>query len=61
MARSKIKVYYILPRGNTKTPTDDYEETKEREVTATLKMINKIAYNELIIPQEDTICFHIFE
>ena len=37
---------------------NEEEKTKEN---ATLKQLNKIAYNYLVLAQDDTVCFHIFE
>ena len=39
----------------------DAEETKYKGVIATLNVLNTTAYNELIIAQEDTVCFQIAE
>ena len=61
MARDEIKGYDILPRGDVKTLTDDRYKTNKNIVNAAFKFLNKTAYNEIIIYQEDTICFHIFE
>ena len=39
---------------------DDADKTKI-EGFSEFKLLNKTAYNELILPQEDTVCFQIFE
>ena len=57
MARAGIKGYDILLRGNMETPVGDTDKTKDKGVTATLKMRNKRAYNEPILSQEDMVCF----
>ena len=61
MTRSLIKVCNILLTGDIKILLDDAEETKDKVLTDTLKVLNKKSYNYLIIYQEDTVCFHIFE
>ena len=48
-------------QGNTKTLEDEPYESKYRGVTNMLKIINKIAYNELIFFLKDTVCLHISE
>ena len=61
MAGSGIKVFDVLMQGNTKTLEDESYESKYRGVTNMLKIINKIAYNELIFFLKDTVCLHISE
>ena len=56
MARSGIRGYDILLKGDGETPADNAEETKNNGVTATLKLLNKKSYNKLILAQKDTIC-----
>ena len=56
MARSGIKGYDTLLTGDKKNSADDADETKDEGVSA-LKLLNKKAYNELILAQEDTVCF----
>ena len=46
-----IKGYNIILTGNTKILVGNTEETKDKGVTATLKLLNKTAYNGLIIKQ----------
>ena len=60
IAKSEIKGYHVLPTGAKKIPADDADKTKEKEIDA-LKLLNFTAYNELIIAQEDTVCFQIIE
>ena len=33
----------------------------KQKIVSGLKLPNKISYNELIIAQEDTVCFQLFE
>ena len=51
--------YDIILRVNLKTLVDNKEE-KTKEYTI-LKQLKKNAYNELILAQDDTVCFHIIE
>ena len=44
-----------------KTSADDKDKTKDREVTATFKYLNKKAYNKIILSKEDTVYFHVIE
>ena len=46
-----IKGYNIILTGDTKIPVGNTEETKYKGVTATLKLLNKTAYNGLILKQ----------
>ena len=50
---------YIILRDTMKTPVDN-EEYKTKE-DAIIKELNKKAYNELVLAQDDTVCFHIVE
>ena len=59
MARSGIKGFNILIAVDMKTLAGNTYQNKYKVVTATLKLINKTAYNELIIYQEDVVCFQI--
>ena len=47
-----IKVTVITPAGNSE------ENTKEDTI---LKKLNNNAYNDLILVQDDTVCFQIIE
>ena len=67
MARSGIKGYHVLLTGVKIITSDDKDETnyrkrirEEKEITE-LKLLNFTAYNELILAQEDIICFQIVE
>ena len=46
--------------GDKKILADDADEKQEKEIYA-LKLLIFIAYNELILTQEDTVLFHIVE
>ena len=61
MAKAGIKVYYILLAVNAETLKDNGYKTKDNGVMATLKLLNKTGYNELMLSQEDKICFQIIE
>ena len=61
MERSVLKGYNILTTGDAGIPVDNEDETKDIVVTATLKLLNKTAYNRLVLAQEDMICFQIIE
>ena len=45
--------------GKNKTPEDDID--KKRKVVYGLKTPNNIDYNDLILAQEDGVCFQIVE
>ena len=60
ISRSRIKGYNVLLTGDKKIQEDDVDET-EVKGGSELKLFNKTAYNELILSQEDTAFFHIFE
>ena len=59
MARSGVKRYNILITGHMEILEDDTEETEEKGVKAKLKLINNISYIQLILSQEDTVCFQL--
>ena len=59
LARSGWLEYHIILRVIVKFPTDN-EEDKTKE-DATLKTLNKKAYNDLILAQYDTVCSKIAE
>ena len=61
MARAGIKGYNILLTGDMKILIDDSEATKGKGVTSKLKLLNKTSYNELILSQEETVSFQIFD
>ena len=61
MARVEMKGYNILLAGNAEIPADNSYRTNYNGVTATLKLLNKTAYNKLKPAKEDTICFKIIE
>ena len=61
MARAGIEGYDILLTGDTRIPADDAGERKNKGVESTLKLLNKKAYNEIILEQEDTVSFQIAE
>ena len=50
MAEYGTKGYDILLPGDMEGPAEDTEK-KDKGVIATLNILNKIAYNELIFPQ----------
>ena len=60
MARYVIRVYNVLIIGGWKILEDDADKTKVK-VISELNLINKTAYNELILAQEDMVYFHIIE
>ena len=60
MARYVIRVYNVLIIGGWKILEDDADKTKVK-VISELNLINKTAYNELILAQEYTVCFQIVE
>ena len=47
--RAGMRGYSILLTGDMKIPADDAKETKNKEVTTTLKFLKKTDYNELIL------------
>ena len=61
MARSGIKGYNILLRGNMDTMVNDTDESKDKGVTIVFKILDKTSYNKLILSQENMVCFLIFE
>ena len=48
MVQTVITGYDILLTGDTEIPEDNVDETKDNGVTATLKLLNKTAYNKII-------------
>ena len=60
MARSVIKGYQVLLTGAKKILDGDTEKRKEKEIAA-LELLNFTDYADLILAQEDTVCFHIIE
>ena len=48
--------YYVLLTSDNKILVDDAEEIKVKRVSE-MKLINKIAYNDLVLRQEDTVLF----
>ena len=60
MAGAEIKVYHVLLTSDKEVLADDKDKIQEKEI-AKLKLLNFTAYNELIIAQEDKVCFQIIE
>ena len=60
MVISGIKGYHVLLTGDKKIPADDADKAKGKYISA-LKLLNFTAYNEMIPPQEDSVCFNIVE
>ena len=60
MARSGINIYNVIIKFDKKILADNTEETKSK-VVSEFKLFNKTSYNELILSQEDTVCFQIVE
>ena len=60
MTRSGIKEYHVLLTRANKLPADDTDKTQEKDIYA-LKLLNSTAYNELVLTQEDTVCFQMVE
>ena len=60
MARSGIKEYHVFLTGTKIILSVDEDKIQEREI-AEFKLLNFTAYNELILSQEDTVCFQIIE
>ena len=59
LARAGWLGYDIILRGTVKTLADNAEDkTKEDDI---LKELNKNTYNDLILAQDDTVCFKIVE
>ena len=59
--RSLIKGWDILLRGGKKFLEDDADDIKDKGVISTFKNINKMDQNDLILFQEEMICFHTIE
>ena len=60
MARAGINKYDIVLRGTVKNLVDDVLK-KDQGYTAVLINLNNIVYNELILRQDDIVCFQIVE
>ena len=60
MAISGSKGYDVQITGAKKILADDANKTKKKDIAA-LQLLNFTAYNDLILAQEDTVCFHIVE
>ena len=60
MTRAGIKEYHVLLTNANKLPADDTDKTQEKDIYA-LKLLNSTAYNELVLTQEDTVCFQMVE
>ena len=59
LSRSWLRGYNVILRDAVKTPVDNEEEKiKEDDM---LNQLNKNAYNDLILAQDDTVFFHIVE
>lgn len=58
-ARPGIKGYGILLKGAMESLEDNADETKDKEVTETIQMLNKMVYREHLLSQDDTVCFQI--
>ena len=61
MKRYVNKTYDILLTGDMKIPADDTEKKEDKVVTYTSKLLNKIAYNDIVLAQEEMVCFQITE
>ena len=59
LARAGQLGYDIILRGTAKKPTENLEENTKGD--AILKKLKKNAYNDLILAQDDTVCFQIVE
>ena len=60
MALAIIKGYDITLKGTIETPPYDPEK-KDNGVKATFKILKNISYNKIMLYQEYTVCFQIFE
>ena len=59
LARAGRLGYDNILIGTVKTPSDNAEEnTKEDDI---LKQLNKNAYKDLVLAQDETVCFHTVE
>ena len=55
----KGKTTWMFYKGTVKIPPNNAEmKTKE---DAVLKQLNKNAYNDLVLAQDDTLCFQVVE
>ena len=61
MTRDCIKGCNIILRGDMEKYVYVTDQAKDKGVTSELQMLNKTAYNELIMHQEDRVCFQIFQ
>ena len=60
MAISGIKRHHVLLNGAKVILTEDTDKTEEKWISGP-KLLNFTSYNELILSQEDTVCFLILE
>ena len=60
MAKYGMKLYHVLKTRAKKILADIVLKTKVKGVS-TLKLVNFTAYNELILAQEEVLCFQIVE
>ena len=60
-ARAGMKGYDILLAGDAEIMAENVDEKRDSRLTATLNLLNKTDYNNLIPAQEDTIYFQIIE
>ena len=60
MAGTVIKGYHVLLTGAKTISADEKEKRKDKEISE-LKVLNFTVYNDLILAQDDTVCFHIIE
>ena len=57
LARAGQLGYSIILRGTVKTPEENEDvKTKENDI---LKQLNKNSYNDLVLAQDETVCFRI--
>ena len=57
--RSRIKGCDILIRGRVKNPSEDADKTKDKGITNTINISNKLAYQKLKPSQQETVYFQI--
>ena len=60
IAGARIKGYDTLLKGDNKIPKYDADKTKDKGVSE-LNFLNKTAYNNLILAQEDMVSFISFK
>ena len=53
-----IKGYHVVMTGANKVLAGDADKTQEKEISS-LRLLNCIAYNGMILAQEDTVYFQI--